>query len=81
MIKDIESFGCFLVNIHVLVFWLKIIRNESLLLLFLEHNKFFLMLLVTEMQTMHKYISVLWHMVNLDLLDLRFIIKILRFTD
>ena len=68
--KDIESFGCFLVNIHILIFRLKAIWNEPLFLLFLEHNKFFLVLLVTEMQTMHKYVSILWHMVNLDLLDL-----------
>ena len=79
--EDIESFGCFLVNIHILIFWLKIVRNKSLFLLFLKHNKFFLVLLIAEMKTVNKYISILRHVVNFNLLYLRFIIEILRFAN
>ena len=79
--KDIESFGCFLVNIHILIFRLKAIWNKPLFLLFLEHNKFFLVLLIAEMKTMNKYIIILRHVVNFNLLYLRFIIEILRFAN
>ena len=72
LIKNIESFRRFFVNIHVLVFCLKIIRHQSLFLLFLEHNELFLVLLVTEMQTMHQNIGIFGHIINIYLLHLRF---------
>lgn len=73
--ENTESFGSFLVNIHILIFWLKTVWHKPLFLLFLEHNKFFLVLLVAEMQTMYKYVGILGILVNFDLLYLRFIIK------
>lgn len=71
-IKNIKSLSCFFVNIHVLVFWLETIGNESLFLLFLEHYKLLLVFLVAKVKTMHQNISIFWNIVYVYLLHLSF---------